>query len=361
MKEDAPLLTAADLHLQTILETSPVGMLVFNDREEIIAANPPAEKLFGLSPTDESPLKCGDFFRCINRLHTAKGCGHSGACSPCPLFHGLRATLAGTATIDEQQGEVLLNREPGCEPMWLRYTFRPLAVKGRQGVLLTVDNISDLRRSEHRYAQLFEEMLNAFALHEIICDDQDRPIDYRFITVNPAFERMTGLSAAMVVGRTVLEVLPDIDPHWIATYGQVALTGQPIHFENYFREIGKHFSVHAFRPAPRQFACLFEDITERKRAEETLRLNEARLRKLADILQHPAETARAFLDYALEQAIQLTGSRIGYIYHYDENRQQLFLNAWSREVLPACTVANPMTCYALKETGLWGEAIHDRA
>lgn len=285
MKEDTSSLTAADLQLQIILETSPVGMLVFNDREEIIAANPPAEHMFSLSSGGGPVLRCGDFFRCINRLRTARGCGHSDACPACPLFHGLRATLAGTATIDDQRGETQLNCELGGEPLWIRYTFRSFAVSGRQGVLLTVDNISDLRRSERQYAQLFREMLNAFSLHEILCDDQGHPIDYRFIAVNPAFELMTGLSAVQVVDRTVLDILPDTEPHWIATYGQVALTGQPIHFENYCREIDKHFSVHAFSPAPGQFACLFEDITQRKRAEELLAVQERKYRDLFEANQ----------------------------------------------------------------------------
>ena len=93
------------------------------------------------------------------------------------------------------------------------------------------------------------------------------PCDYRFLAVNPAFERMTGLRAEAVVGKTVREVLPNTEPHWIETYGRVALTGEPAFFENYAAELGKHFQVTAFRPAANQFACIFADITDRKRAE----------------------------------------------------------------------------------------------
>jgi len=104
--------------------------------------------------------------------------------------------------------------------------------------------------------------------------------------------------------------------------------------------------------------CL--DITERKQAEDEIQRNESRLRRLVDILQHPAETIQELLDYVLEQAIQLTGSKIGYIYHYHEERQELTLNSWSREVLPACAVANPQACYHLTQTGIWGEAVRQR-
>jgi PAS domain S-box-containing protein len=126
------------------------------------------------------------------------------------------------------------------------------------------------RKVEKEYQALFREMLDGFALHEIICDEQGRPVDYRFLTVNPAFEEMTGLKAETVIGRTVSEVLPDTEHYWIETYGRVALTGEPAFFENYTKALDKHFEVTAFRPAPKQFACIFSDITERKRAVDAL-------------------------------------------------------------------------------------------
>ena len=101
-------------------------------------------------------------------------------------------------------------------------------------------------------------------------------------------------------------------------------------------------------------------ITERKRTEEKIQRNESRLRRLLDILQHPSQTIQDFLDYALDQAIQLTESKIGYIYHYDENSRKFVLNTWSKEVMTECTVANPSNCYALDMTGIWGEAVRQR-
>ncbi|MBL8481702.1 MAG: PAS domain S-box protein, partial [Rhodocyclaceae bacterium] len=96
-------------------------------------------------------------------------------------------------------------------------------------------------RAQQNYQMLFREMLNGFALHEIICDASGKPIDYRFIDVNPAFERMTGLNARDCIGRRVLEVLPGTEKYWIDTFGKVALSGEPIMYENYSAEIGKHF------------------------------------------------------------------------------------------------------------------------
>ncbi|MFA5205132.1 MAG: response regulator [Lentisphaeria bacterium] len=136
--------------------------------------------------------------------------------------------------------------------------------------LVTLLDLTERRRAEENYRTLFREMLDGFALHEIICNRDGTPEDYRFLAVNPAFERMTGLKAADCVGRTVRELLPQTEPHWIETYGNVALTGEPTVFENYSVALNKHFEVKAFRPAPGQFACIFADITERKQAEAEL-------------------------------------------------------------------------------------------
>ncbi|MFO7536117.1 MAG: cache domain-containing protein [Kiritimatiellia bacterium] len=129
---------------------------------------------------------------------------------------------------------------------------------------------ASLRESEEKHRTLFTEMMEGFALHEIICDEAGKPADYRFLAINPAFERMTGRKAGDLLGRTVLEVLPGTERHWIETYGKVALTGAPARFESFSAEMGKHFVVTAFRPAPNQFACVFSDITQHKRAETEL-------------------------------------------------------------------------------------------
>ncbi len=146
-------------------------------------------------------------------------------------------------------------------------------------VLAMGRDITDYRRAERDYRQLFDSMLSGFALHEIIVDAGGIPTDYRFLAVNPAFEQMTGLGADQVVGRTVLELLPETERYWVETYGRVALTGEPITFENYHALLGKHFMVSAFQPSFRRFACIFRDITERIEAEQERQKLEAQLRQ----------------------------------------------------------------------------------
>ena len=135
----------------------------------------------------------------------------------------------------------------------------------------------ELKHSEEKYQLLFNEMKDGFALHEIICDKKGRPTDYRFLDVNPAFEEMTGLKRQEIIKRTVLEVMPETESYWIEQYGQVALSGKPLRFENYASALEKYFEVNAYRPAPNQFACTFKDITQEKLAEAELIKSEKRL------------------------------------------------------------------------------------
>jgi len=125
-----------------------------------------------------------------------------------------------------------------------------------------------LWESEERYRTLIAKMINGFALHEILCDPAGKPCDYRFLEINSAFEEMTGLKTEEIVGKTVLEVLPQTESYWIDTYGKVALTGESIRFENYSQELSKYFEVLAYSPKKGQFATVFTDITERKQEEE---------------------------------------------------------------------------------------------
>ncbi len=102
------------------------------------------------------------------------------------------------------------------------------------------------------------------------------------------------------------------------------------------------------------------DITERKLAEIELLVSQKRQDSLIRVSQHRTQSGQEMLDFALDEAINITDSRIGYIYFYEEDKQQFILNTWSKDVMRECRVVNPQTCYALDKTGMWGEVVRQR-
>ncbi len=167
----------------------------------------------------------------------------------------------------------------------------------------------ELQMSEKRYRMLFQCMQSGFALHEIICNEQGVPCDYRFLEVNPAFEILTGLRAVEIIGKRVKEVLPAIEQHWIDRYGVVALTGISTHFENYSAELLRHFEVDAYSPHPGKFATIITDVTTRKEAEEEFKLSVARFRTVLENAADAVFVANPLgrMVYANQKACELVG------------------------------------------------------
>jgi PAS domain S-box-containing protein/putative nucleotidyltransferase with HDIG domain len=144
---------------------------------------------------------------------------------------------------------------------------------------------TELQISESRYRDLFNTISNGFALHEMIYDDNGKPVDYRFLEVNSAFCKMIGLQCETIIGRTVLEVLPETEPYWIEAYAKVVKTGKPLHMENFAKNLNKSFEVIAFSPAKGQFATVISDITERKNFITALQAERDKAQNYLDIAE----------------------------------------------------------------------------
>ncbi len=166
--------------------------------------------------------------------------------------------------------------------------------------------------SEVHYRTLFDNMTEGFALHEIICDEQGKPCDYRFLEVNAAFERQTGLRRDDIVGRRATEVLPGLEQFWIDTYGEVALTGRPVQFDHYTQTLDRHYRVFAYSFGPEKFAVLFLDISDKKQAEE----------KLAYLASFPQRNPSPVIEVDLE----------GKIHYANPASQQLFPDLMERGI-----------------------------
>ena len=142
-----------------------------------------------------------------------------------------------------------------------------------------------LRQAQSRFQTITETIDAAFAIVEVKFDAEDRPIDYRFVEANPAFERQAGVNLR---GKWVTEFAPDLEQFWFDTYGHVASTGEPANFESYAEAFGRWFDVRAVRvgdAADRQIAILFNDVTARREAAERLRISEALARENVERVQ----------------------------------------------------------------------------
>jgi PAS domain S-box-containing protein/putative nucleotidyltransferase with HDIG domain len=128
-----------------------------------------------------------------------------------------------------------------------------------------------LINSEQRFRSLFEMMESGMSVHELIYDNDGEAVDYRFLEVNPAFERLTGLKAEDVIGRGVREVMPGIEEEWINDYIRVAQSGKSANFVKYSSHLKRYFHIVAYQTRKDQFATVFNDVSEQQEAEEKIR------------------------------------------------------------------------------------------
>jgi signal transduction histidine kinase len=149
--------------------------------------------------------------------------------------------------------------------------------------------------SDLRYRTLFDSIDEGFCIIEMIFDEQDKPVDYRFLEINPSFEKQTGLRDA--VGKRMRELAPQHEGHWFEIYGRIAVTGEAARFQNRAEQLHRWYDVYAFRfgeARNRQVAILFRDITDRKAAEALIEQLNAELRQRAAQLEEANKELESF-------------------------------------------------------------------
>jgi len=351
--------------LGDIIASSPVMMFVVNSKGEMVRANPAADEIISGAAAEDAKLT-GDLLGCINSFKSG-GCGRSRECEECGLRKVITECVEHGVSARKKEIEYTVVRDGAEQKKYLVVSANRLGETENSDVLISIDDRTEERtalaqriESENKYRQLFTSIGQAFALHKAEYTGQDRKFDYSFVEVNGKFEEMTGLKAENIIGRRIREVIPSVEEYWMEAYEKVVNTGVSLQIENYSAPLKKYYSVYVFRPMEGQFAALINDITDRKVMEERLAKQANSIKSALNIMQKNPDTVKEMLDYALEEALALTGSQFGYIYYYNEYTQEFTLNTWSKQVMSECHVANPQTRYQLEKTGIWGEAVRQR-
>lgn len=190
-----------------------------------------------------------------------------------------------------------------------------------------------------------------FAIHDIIVDEHENPVDYRFLAVNPAFEIITGLKKD-VVGKRVKEVIPSIEDHWIKTYGKVALNMETIHFMNYSKALGKHFKVSAFPVAKGRFVTLFSDVTNQIKMQKNMKDNEQVLKSLL----HEKLVFLKDINHKLRSPLN---GLIGSLQLYRESPENVLLEAMMNEIDQIHETINQISSYVTANEVPYNYKKHD--
>jgi PAS domain S-box-containing protein len=208
-------------------------------------------------------------------------------------------------TARKEVEEALVNARNSLEQRVAERTSQLLIANQELGI-----QVEERERAEDKYRLLFDSIDEGFCIIEMIFDESDKPIDYRYLEVNPSFEKQTGIKNPR--GKRMREIAPQHEEHWFEIYGKIALTGQPALFENVAADLQRWYDVYAFRvgePHERKVAVLFNDITERKRKDERLAENEWRFRLLIESIPHHVWSRRTdgSLGYWNQRLVDYTG------------------------------------------------------
>ncbi len=182
-----------------------------------------------------------------------------------------------------------------------------------ESIALEAANLEIIKSHEQNSAVL-ANMQEGFAHCEIICDATGKPTDYKILEVNKAYEVQTGIKSKDIVGKTMLEIFPDIEKSWIEIYGRVALSRKPHSFINFNHNTKRYYQTNAFSPEKGQFALFLRDITdlETKRieleeasikAEENDQLKSAFLANMSHEVRTPMNAILGFSSLLENEAV----------------------------------------------------------
>ena len=182
---------------------------------------------------------------------------------------------------------ILVRREGAQPPRGVVESFAHLCFVA----FARIEAIDQLAESEAQQSRLFANMSEGLIVGETIVDDEGQPVDYRYIKVNAAFERMMGWAAGEALGHTALEIAPSMSRDRIELYGHVAITGIPARLDSVSIDGEREYDLIVYSPQQGQFAVIASDVTERRAVDRELDSYRAHLEEL--VAERTADLAAA--------------------------------------------------------------------
>jgi PAS domain S-box-containing protein len=201
------------------------------------------------------------------------------------VFNDKKWTLCFSQSIEQPtylNSKVYIVFVAGLLISFLLFGLYLLLLKTKIRALIAEQLTEDLKRSESKFQNLYMNMYEGAALHEIIFNENGLPVDYRIIEINPAFTELIGQPRTDFIGKTSREAYKVNEPPYFEIYNEVALTGEPKNFETYFPPLEKYFSISVYCPYKGSFATIFKDITESKMSEKAIKESEEKYRLLLE-------------------------------------------------------------------------------
>lgn len=259
-----------------LFDSLPLGIVFQDPTGKIVTANPAAERILGLSLEQMRGVMSVD--PRWSSVHV------DGSPFPGEEHPAMVVLQTGEAVLDTLMG--VFNPKLG-DQTWINVSAFPIkdevsgSISGSYAIFEDVSAHKKAQQqekeSEERFRSLFYSMSEGVALHKVIYDDLGQAKDYLILDVNPAFEQQTGLSRDSVLGKLATEAYGTQEAPYLAVYAPVAQTQKPSTFQTEFIPLDKKFSINVFSPRRKYFATIFEDVTERYRAEAELKASQADL------------------------------------------------------------------------------------
>ncbi|MCL5035183.1 MAG: GAF domain-containing protein [Bacteroidetes bacterium] len=293
---------------------------------------------------------------------------YGGTTIPMALNTAIAFSVLGSGLVINNLSHDILERKQAAEALKKAHDELEVQVAERTQELTRTNEAlrAEIIEREHAEEKLrMQTTAMESAANGIVITDRSGTI----LWVNPAFTHITGYTAEEAISQNP-RVLKSGKQHpsFYKNLWDTILLGQVWRGEiiNRRKDSSLYAEEMTITPVRNErgeithFIAIKQDITERKQVEEITKLEEARLRSVLKISQHPSAPMRELLDLALDEAIALSGSKFGYLYYYDEDTKEFTLHSWSKDVMKECTIREPQTIYQLEKTGLWGEAVRQR-